>query len=119
MNTVTIPTTVMELFLPNGTLDWFDLKSGEKKEGEIYFTLVEKDIPPLPDNYKNEKIIFKGYRDYNISDFPIRGKKVHLKFRRRTWSIEGSPIRLKRNISLTAPGTTLEKEFANFLKDRG
>ncbi len=118
MDTVNIPTSVMELFLPSGTLDWFDLTSGEKKEKELYFTLVEKDIPPLPHNYKNEKIIFKGYRDYNISDFPVRGKKVHLKFRRRTWRIEGSSTRLKRDISLTAPGTTLESEFADFLKDR-
>jgi hypothetical protein len=109
----------MELFLPSDILKWFDLISGEKTNNELHLTLVEKNIPPLPKDYKDEKITFKGYRDFTFVDFPIRGKKTTLTLRRRTWKIEGRPTRLKRDITLVAPGTTLEKEFADFLKDRG
>ena len=88
MDTVNIPTSALELFLPEDILQWFDLIGGEKKKGELYFTLEEKNDPHLPDWYNNEKIISKGFRNITIGDFPIRGKRTHLVFRRRTWQIE-------------------------------
>lgn len=117
MNTITNTADVLQLFLPNDTLKWFDPVEGKKSKAEIHIVLEEKNNPPLPSWYKNEVIKSKGFRDITITDFPIRGRTGHLTFRRRTWEIEDQNLRLKRDIKLTAPGTTLEQEFADFLKE--
>ncbi|MCK5161453.1 MAG: transposase [Candidatus Aureabacteria bacterium] len=78
--------------------------------------LEEKNIPPLPPLYNNNKIISKGFKNITLSDYPIRGRKTLLIFKRRYWKIEGEEKLLKRDIKLTAEGTLLEKEFAEFLK---
>jgi hypothetical protein len=110
-------TEVIELFLPEDTLKWFDIIRGEKSKDQILIVLEEKNNPPLPSWYKGEQILSKGFKDISISDFPIRGKKGIITFRRRTWQIEGHSARIKREIKLAAEGTTLEKEFADFLKE--
>jgi len=120
MNKTAVPTDILQLFLPDDTLKWFDLIDGSKDSEVVDITLEEKNNPPLPDWYENEKIKSKGFRDITITDFPIRGRTGRLTFRRRTWELEnksGATIRLKRDIRLSADGTTLEKEFADFLKE--
>lgn len=114
---IEVPESVLELFLPEGTLKWFDIVSGKRENNEIKIILEEKNKPPIPSTYKGEKIKSKGFRDITINDFPIRGKKGTYVFRRRTWEIEGKKERLKRDIKLTAEGTSLEKDFAAFLKE--
>ena len=66
--------------------------------------------------YNNEKITSKGFKEITISDYPIRGRKTLLTFKRRYWKIEGQEKLLKNDIKLVAEGTLLEKEFADFLK---
>lgn len=117
VNKIDVPRSVIELFLPNDTLNWFDIIDGSKIDNEIRIILEEKNIPPLPSWYQNEKIESKGFRKIAVADFPIRGKKVLLIFHRRSWEIEGHQTRLKRDIKLVAEGTTLAKEFADFLKE--
>ena len=117
MNKIDNLLSVIELFLPENTLEWFDVVDGNKIDNEIRIILEEKNIPPLPSWYQNEKIESKGFRKIAAADFPIRGKKVLLIFHRRSWKIEGQQTRLKREIKLVAEGTTLAKEFADFLKE--
>ena len=64
-----------------------------------------------------KQIESKGFKDISITDFPIRGRKVTLLFRRRYWQVEGETKLLKRDIPLCAEGTLLSQEFASFLKD--
>jgi len=116
MENKNINKSVLEFFLPEGTLEWFDIVDGSKDANEIKLILEEKNIPPLPESYNNEKIISKGFKEITISDYPIRGRKTLLTFRRRYWQIKGQDKLLKREIKLAAEGTTLEKEFAEFLK---
>ena len=116
MKTININTEVLSFILPSGILEWFNIVNASKNDIEIKIILEEKNIPPIPGNYNNEKIISKGFKDITISDYPIRGRKTLLTFRRRYWKIEGQEKLLKRDIKLTAEGTLLEKEFALFLK---
>lgn len=113
---IQIDRSVLDLFLPESTLDWFDAVKGEKTETEVRITLEEKNIPPIEDT--NKKILSKGFTDITINDFPLRGRKTLLTFRRRRWQVEGTDKLLMRDIKLTFPHTQLEKEFADFLKDR-
>lgn len=107
----------IELFLPKGTLKWFDVARSSSDEDKVYITLVEKDNPPLKDS--NQKIIGRKFHDITITDFPIRGKRCLLTFRRRYWKVEGQDSYLKRDIQLAFPGTKLASEFAAFLKADG
>lgn len=109
---------VLELIFPKGVFEWFDLVDGVINDEDIQITLEEKDNPPTNEN-KKQNIIARKFHDITITDFPIRGRRTLLTFRRRYWKIEGQKEYLKRDISLTFPGTQLEKEFADFLKEDG
>ena len=114
---VFIEASVLALFLPAGTLEWFDVVEGTHTDGGIKLVLEEKNIPPLLPEHEGKDVSSKGFYDITITDFPIRGKRTSLVFRRRRWKVEGEHELLKRDIQLCAPGTQLEAEFADFLKD--
>lgn len=105
---------IIQLLFPKNIFEWFEMVSGKKDDKTISIVFEEKNIPPVSD--KNKKIISKGFTDITINDFPIRGRKSLLTFRRRYWQIEGQKELLKRDVKLCFPGTQLEKEFADFLK---
>jgi hypothetical protein len=107
---------IFELIFPQDIFEWFDLTDGKSDGTTTRITFVEKDIPPLTSENPSKKIIARKFHDITINDFPLRGKKVLLTFRRRYWQIEGQKEYLKRDIKLTFPGTQLEKKFAIFLK---
>ena len=114
---MTIDTLVaaLALFLPENTLEHFDITETKLVDGEVRLTLTEKDIPP-----KHEKPIrFHKYHDLIVSDFPIRGKPSVLTFRRRYWKVEGEKELLANDIPIVFPGTKLEAAFASFLKASG
>ena len=108
---------LLSFFLPEGTLEWFDVVGGTKTKTQITVILEEKNIPPITEEIKGKKIKSKGFKNISVNDFPIRGRKVTLIFRRRYWQVEGESELLKRDILLCASGTQLEKEFADFLKE--
>lgn len=108
---------IVDLIFPQGTSDWFELKEGRSDGENVYIVLEEKDIPPLSDAQKEKKILARKFHDITITDFPLRGKRTLLTMRRRYWKIEGEETYLKRDMNLTFPGTQLEIEFANFLKE--
>ena len=87
-------------------------------ETDVRITLEERDCPPEEIAW-GKKIVSKGFHDITITDFPIRGRRALLTFRRRYWQIEGQKKLLKRDFQLSFPGTQLEKEFADFLKEDG
>lgn len=108
---------ILEFFLPRGCLEWFDVTDAKNTGKGIIITLEEKNIPPLYPEIKGRKILSKGFTDIYVDDFPVRGRKASLLFRRRYWQVEGLDKLLKRDIDLCAEGTQLEKEFADFLKE--
>jgi hypothetical protein len=109
--------SVLELLFPKDTFNWFDLKEFTADENNVNITFEEKNLPPKV--VEDKKLISKGFKDITITDFPIRGKRALLTFRRRYWQIEGQQGIVKNDIALTFPGTQLEKEFALFLKEDG
>ncbi len=108
---------VLELIFPKEIFEWFDIVSGIKDDKTVSIVFEEKNNPPP--SGPNKKIISKGFTDITITDFPIRGRKTLLTFRRRYWKIEGQKAYLKRDIKISFPGTQLEEEFALFLKEKG
>lgn len=108
---------MLELLFPKNTFEWFEIADCNMDENEVHVTLEEKNIPPVTEELKDKKIMSKGFYDITITDFPIRGRRTLLTFRRRRWQAENQKELLKRDIKLNFPGTQLEKEFADFLKE--
>lgn len=109
--------SILELILPKGVLEWFDIVSGFRDDETVRIVLEEKNNPPIDENSKNIEVISKGFKDITITDFPLRGRRTFIVFRRRRWQIKGENKYLKRDIQLIFPGTQLAAEFADFLKD--
>lgn len=104
--------------LPEGLEGYFEIESYEKDERCFRIVLIEKnEVPELPKEYLGKRIINTVIKPITIDYFPIKGKKGELILKRRCWKFEGVNPWLKREIDICAPGTKLEKEFANFLKD--
>ena len=110
---------MLAFFLPEGTLEYFELVRGTKTAQAIHLVLEEKNSPPLTDEQQGKRVWSKGFQEITITDFPARGRPVSLTFRRRRWQVAGEPALLKRDIALTAPGTQLATECAAFLQARG
>ena len=108
---------VFALFLPEGVFEWFDVISGTKTATSLHVVLEEKNIPPVTERERGRRVESKGFKDIDVDDFPVRGRKTTLTFRRRRWEVDGLPGLLKRDIKLLWEGTQLEKEFAAFLKE--
>lgn len=109
---------LVSYILPEGILDYFELK-GVKNTGiklEIYLT--EKGS--VPSEFEGKQIESKGfYPVREIQDFPLRERTVFLKVRRRRWRDKSTKEELKRSWDLIAKGTKYTQEFADFLKEVG
>lgn len=107
---------IFELVFPKGMFEWFEVTRGASDAENAYITIEEKDLPPLSDQNKHNKIVARKFHDITIKDFPLRGKRTLLTVRRRYWQMEGQREYLWRDLKLCFPGTRLEQEFADFLK---
>jgi len=105
--------------LPEGLEEFFESESFSKTENAFRIILVERNVIPsdLPERYYGKKVINTIIKPITIDFFPIKGKKTDITLKRRIWKFEGIDEMFKRDIKLCAPGTKLEKEFADFLKE--
>ena len=105
----------LSLLLPEGLLEYFDVKHLTKEPKHYIIYLEEKNTAPHQEN--QDKLISKGfYEEVTIQDFPLRGKACFLKVKRRRWFSESSGEYVSRDWSMVAKGTRLTAEFAAFLK---
>jgi hypothetical protein len=106
---------LIELILPQGLLDYFEVIDCKKADDCYRFYLSEKNT--IPKEYHKDKLISKGFYDEaTIQDFPIRGKAVYLHIKRRKWMNETTGQTVCRDWNLVAKGTRMTEEFATFLK---
>lgn len=123
-------TEFLGYFLPPGTLDYFEVENFEVKEGDEKYmglygfddhykvSLVEKQVLPDHPNIHNGKHLrTKGYSKKVIEDFPIRGRKTSLIFKRRKWQVEGSSEIIMRKIEISIEGVKYTKEFSFFFEE--
>jgi len=72
------------MFLPDGVLDYFEVKSVEKSKDS--FTVTLEEYNKIPKQFKAAKLTSKGfYPQVAIQDFPQRGKPCYLRVKRRRW----------------------------------
>ena len=102
---------------------YFDIvESGihtDKPTGEDYLEVVFEEKNTLPEGYSKDAYESKGFFDKRVQDFPLRGKAVSLKVRRRRWRHKATGEELTRDFTFLAEGTKFTAELADFLKQRG
>ena len=106
---------MLSLFLPVGMLDYFDLVNHASQETCFILFLEEK--PSLPQEYSHLHLHSKGFfPEIEVQDFPIRGKAVYLRVKRRRWEDPETGQTYSRDWNLVASGTRITAEFGAFLK---
>ena len=118
-------TALLELILPQGILDYFDIvdfKQGESRQYVYDKTLTifleEKNI--IPEEYKSYRYKCSGFMEPRlINDCPIRSMLVTLSVKRRRWDVEinGQMKKVSRDWNIVAQGTRMSAEYAAFLKE--
>ncbi|WP_029510409.1 ISAon1 family transposase N-terminal region protein [Marinilabilia salmonicolor] len=117
--------SLLELILPEGVLDHFNIVGLEKGESGKYvydktLTIYLEEKNKIPEEYKTYKYKSSGFMDSRqINDYPIRNMLVTLSVKRRRWDVEidGKTKKVTRDWSLVAQGTRMSAEYAAFLKE--
>lgn len=103
--------TGYELLLPQGILNTFEVSDVQESDEKLILHLDEKNVPP------ERSLHFIGfYPPTDITDFPVRGKKLTLRIRRRRWRNQRTGAHVMREWNLVVEGTHMTKEFAFYLK---
>lgn len=106
----------LSLFLPSGMLDYFDLV--ECISQETCFILLLEEKSTIPSELSHLSLHSKGFHpEIEVQDFPIRGKSVFLRIRRRRWEDPAKGRTYSRDWNLVATGTRITAEFGAFLKE--
>jgi len=81
---------------------------------EIEF--VENNV--IPEGFTSSDYESKGFMESNlIQDFPIRGRAVFLRIKKRRWRNKVTGEVIKRDFSFIADGSKFTKDLSDFLKD--
>jgi len=108
------PSELMEYFTITGFQTLCSLET--KKE---YWLIDFEENNILPEGYSSKDYESKGFTESSlIQDFPIRGKAVYLRIKKRRWRHKKTGIIIKRDFSFIADGSKFTVELSDFLKDR-
>lgn len=111
-------------FLPEGLLSHFAiievLALGDVSSKKMFFEIHLEEHNEILGQYAKTQYESKGFTEITIQDFPIRGKAVYLKIKRRRWRHKERPNEIIRNdFSFVAEGSGFTKELSDFLKGTG
>ena len=114
----------MHQLFPSGLMDYFEITdfqtlcSLEIKEEFWVIDFEEKN--EVPNGYSATEYESKGFMESKlIQDFPLRGKGVYLRIKKRRWRHKQTKEIIKRDFSFIADGSKFTQELSDFLKDAG
>ena len=107
------PSELMDYFLITGFQTLCDVET--KSE---YMLIDFEERNELPVGYLVVDFESKGFMDSKlIQDFPLRGKAVFLRIKKRRWRHKQTGEVIKRDFSFIADGSKFTQELSAFLKD--
>ena len=115
---------IISNFLPEGLLAHFSIIDvvmlGDVSSKKIFFEISLEENNEILGLYDKEQYESKGFTEITIQDFPIRGKALYLKIKRRRWRHKERLNEIIRNdFSFVAEGSGFTKELSDFLKGTG
>jgi hypothetical protein len=111
----------LPILFPSELTDYFSITSYvllcdiemRKEFWEISFEEKNK----IPEGYSSADYESKGFVESNlIQDFPIRGKGVFLRIKKRRWRHKQTHKTIKRDFSFMGDGSKFTQELSDFLK---
>ena len=111
-------------FLPKGLLEHFSIldvfELCDIKEKRPYFEICLEENNKILKEVDSSLYESKGFTEITIQDFPIRGKAVYLKIKRRRWRLKTNPkVSIRNDFSFVAEGSGFTQELSDFLKGTG
>jgi hypothetical protein len=112
---------LLQQLFPSELMEYFIITDHQllcnvlKKEEYWLINFEEKN--ELPAGYSSCDYESKGFTESKlIQDFPLRGKPVCLKVKKRRWRHKGTGVIIKRDFSFIADGSKFTQELSDFLK---
>jgi len=85
---------------------------------EEYWLIDFEEKNEIPNGYPADEYESKGFMDSKLlQDFPLRGKAVYLRIKKRRWRHKETGVIIKRDFSFIADGSKFTSELSDFLKD--
>ncbi len=87
---------------------------------EEYWLIEFEEKNELPSGYSSQEYESKGFMESKlIQDFPLRGRAVFLRIKKRRWRHKDTGAIIKRDFSFIADGSKFTQELSDFLKEAG
>jgi hypothetical protein len=87
---------------------------------EEFWVIDFEEKNDIPNGYESKDYESKGFiGSAYIQDFPLRGKAVYLRIKKRRWRHKSTGLVLKRDFSFVSDGSKFTQELSDFLKDAG
>lgn len=110
-----MPSNLLAHFNLTALIELCDVKTKEE-----YFELCLEEKNEILLDVNTSLYESKDLSEITIQDFPIRGKAVYLKIKRRRWRLKSDPNKIIRNdLTFIAEGSGFTKELSDFLKESG
>lgn len=94
------------------------LELGNITDKTMFYEIQLEENNKILDNLDQNLYESKGFTEVVLQDFPIRGKAVYLRIKRRRWRLKSDKTKVVRNdFSFVAVGSGFTQELSNFLKD--
>ena len=85
-----------------------------------YWVIEFEEKNELPQEHLSIEYESKGFMESKlIQDFPLRGKAVFLRIKKRRWRHKQTGAIVKRDFTFIADGSKFTQELSDFLKDAG
>jgi hypothetical protein len=109
---------------PKGLLTHFTitafLELDNLEEKSTFYEIQLEENNTILGDYDSSLYESKGFTEVVLQDFPIRGKSVFLRIRRRRWRLKSNKnILIRNDFSFVAVGSGFTQELSAFLKDSG
>lgn len=116
--------SVIALFLPVGLLEHFKINEvkelGDVASRKLFYEIFLEENNDLLGDFDKSQYESKGFTEVTLQDFPIRGKAVFLKIKRRRWRHKERKNEIVKNdFSFVAEGAGFTRELSDFLKGTG
>ena len=105
-------------------MDYFDISNyevlGDILSKQEFWVIEFTEKNELPNGYNPNEYESKGFMQSKlIQDFPLRGKAVFLRVKKRRWRHKLNGTIIKRDYSFISEGSKFTQELSDFLKDAG
>jgi len=118
---ITTPSFLQVVF-PSEIMDYFEITHHQQlcavPERLEYWLIDFDEKNELPNGFSPSEYESKGFTSpCVVQDFPIRGKGVYLRIRKRRWRDKQTKSIIQRDFSFIADGSKFTSELSDFLKD--